>query len=138
MDHFLQDARYALRVLRKSPGFALAAVLALALGIGANSAVFSVVNGVLLRPLPFAEPERLVRIFGNFYGSGLERISVSVLEYRDYLELPQTLASVAAYDSADVTLTGQDAPERLRAITATAAATSPRRRRLRAVSGWCS
>jgi putative ABC transport system permease protein len=120
MDSFLQDARYALRVLRKSPGFALAAVLALALGIGANSAVFSVVNGVLLRPLPFTEPERLVRIFGNFRGIGLERIAVSTLEYKDYGELPRALSSVAAYTDADVTLTGQDVPERLRAITASA------------------
>jgi putative ABC transport system permease protein len=120
MDYFLQDARYALRVLRKSPGFALAAVLALALGIGANSAVFSVVNGVLLRPMPFAEPERLVRIFGNFHGIGLERISVSVLEYQDYRELPRTLASVAAFTNTNVTLTGQEVPERLRAIPATA------------------
>ena len=119
MDSFLQDARYALRVLRKSPGFALAAVLALALGIGANSAVFSVVNGVLLRPLPFAEPERLVRIFGNFRGNGLERISVSVPEYRDYRELPRALASVAAHVQVDVTLTGQDVPERLSALAAT-------------------
>jgi len=119
MDSFFQDARYALRVLRKSPGFALAAVLALALGIGANSAVFSVVNGVLLRPLPFAEPERLVRLFGNFRGNGLERISVSVPEYRDYRELPRALASVAAYVQVDVTLTGQDVPERLRALAAT-------------------
>ncbi|HEX8697281.1 MAG TPA: ABC transporter permease, partial [Myxococcaceae bacterium] len=119
MDRFLQDARYALRVLRKSPGFALAAVLALALGIGANSAVFSVVNGVLLRPLPFSEPDRLVRIFGNFRGIGLENISVSVPEYRDYRELPRALESVAAFTDVDVTLTGQDVPERLRAIAAT-------------------
>ncbi len=120
MEHFIQDARYALRVLRQSPGFALAAVLALALGIGANSAVFSVVNGVLLRPLPFAEPDRLVRIFGNFHGQGLERIPVSVPEYRDYREVPRVLGSVGASVNADVTLTGQDAPERLRAIVATA------------------
>ncbi len=119
MESFLQDARYALRVLRKSPGFALAAVLALALGIGANSAVFSVVNGVLLRPLPFAEPDRLVRIFGNFRGLGLEHIAVSTLEYRDYRELPRALENVAAYTDLDVTLTGQDVPERLRAIAAT-------------------
>lgn len=120
MDHFLQDTRYALRVLRKTPGFALAAVLALALGIGANSAVFSVVNGVLLRPLPFTEPEQLVRIYGNFRAAGLENISVSVPEYRDYRELPRTLSSVAAYDTVDVTLTGQDTPERLRGVMATA------------------
>lgn len=120
MDHFLQDARYALRVLRKSPGFALAAILALALGIGANSAVFSVVNGVLLRPMPFAEPERLVHLFGNFHGMGLERISVSVPEYRDYREVTRTLESVAAHIEADMTLTGQDAPERLRAVASSA------------------
>lgn len=120
MEHFSQDARYALRVLRKSPGFALAAVLALALGIGANSAVFSVVNGVLLRPLPFTEPDRLVRLFGNFRAHGLERISTSVLEYRDYREVPRVLSSVSAFADADVALTGQDVPERLRAILATA------------------
>jgi predicted permease len=120
MDHFLQDARYALRILRKSPGFALVAVLALALGIGANSAVFSVVNGVLLRPLPFAEPDRLVRIFGNFRAMGLERISTSVPEYQDYRQVPRVLTSVAAFTDADVTLTGQDVPERLRAIVGSA------------------
>ncbi|WP_224242588.1 ABC transporter permease [Hyalangium gracile] len=120
MDHLLQDARYALRLLRKTPGFALAAVLALALGIGANSAVFSVVNGVLLRPLPFAEPERLVRIFGNFPSLGLNNIPTSVLEFRDYQERPRTLESVGAYAVADITLTGQDVPERLRATLASA------------------
>jgi predicted permease len=120
MDHFLQDARYALRILRKSPGFALVAVLALALGIGANSAVFSVVNGVLLRPLPFAEPDRLVRIFGNFRAMGLERISTSVPEYQDYRQVPRVLTSVAAFTDTDVTLTGQDVPERLRAIVGSA------------------
>ncbi|WP_224361021.1 ABC transporter permease [Hyalangium versicolor] len=118
MDHLFQDARYALRLLRKTPGFALAAVLALALGIGANSAVFSVVNGVLLRPLPFSEPERLVRIFGNLPSIGLERIPASALEYRDFQERPRALSSVAAYVDNDVTLTGQDMPERLRAILA--------------------
>lgn len=120
MDHLLQDARYALRLLRKMPGFTLAAVLALALGIGANSAVFSVVNGVLLRPLPFSEPRQLVRLFGNLPGAGLEHISASVLEFRDYRERPRTLASVGAYADVDVTLTGQDMPERMRAIVSSA------------------
>jgi predicted permease len=120
MSSLMQDVRHAFRLMRQAPGFTLAVVLALALGIGANSAVFSVVNGVLLRPLPFAEPDRLVRIFGNFHANGLERIPVSVPEYLDYRELPKALGSIAAYDINDVTLTGQDTPERLSAVNATA------------------
>src|SRR5262245_52661825 len=62
-DEMIQDLRYGIRMLIRHPGFTLAAVLSLAIGIGANSAIFSVVNGVLLRPLPFQEPERLARIW---------------------------------------------------------------------------
>jgi putative ABC transport system permease protein len=120
METLLQDVRYALRTLAKSPGFTVVAVLALALGIGANSAVFSVVNGVLLQPPPFAEPERLVHVTGNFHSANLKDISVSVPEYRDYKTLPRAFASVAAYDINDVTLTGGDAPERLSVTSATA------------------
>ncbi len=120
METLLQDIRYALRTLGRSPGFTLVAVLALALGIGANSAVFSVVNGVLLEPPPFSEPDRLVHLWGNFQKANLKDISVSVPEYRDYRELPRAFASVAAYDVNDATLTGGDAPERLSVTTATA------------------
>ncbi|NTX58279.1 ABC transporter permease [Myxococcus sp. CA039A] len=120
METFIQDLRYALRTLGKSPGFTLVAVLALALGIGANSAVFSVVNGVLLRPPPFAEPERLVHVWGNYARSDLKDIWVSVPEYRDYLTMPKSFSSVGAYVESDITLTGGDVPERLTVMFSTA------------------
>ncbi|NVJ22623.1 ABC transporter permease [Myxococcus sp. AM011] len=120
METFLQDLRYALRTLGKSPGFTLVAVLALALGIGANSAVFSVVNGVLLRPPPFAEPDRLVHVWGNYLMADAKDIPVSVPEYLDYREMPKVFASVGAYVEDDVTLTGGDVPERLHMTLSTA------------------
>jgi hypothetical protein len=93
----LNDVRFALRTLRRSPVFAASAILALALGIGANTAVFSVVYAVLLKPLPFAEPERLVRLYEENSSQGIERGAVGIGTFADWRARTRTLESVAAY-----------------------------------------
>jgi predicted permease len=124
-DALTQDLHYAARALRRSPGFTAIAVLTLALGIGANTAIFSVVNGVLLRPLPYPEPDRLVRIYTAFRGSGTARYSMSQPEFMDYKSLTHVFENAAAYTGASLTLTGACGgsgtcePERVRGIAAT-------------------
>jgi predicted permease len=118
-DALKQDVRYALRTLRRNPAFTMIAVLTLALGIGANSAIFSVVNGVLLRPLPYHEPERLVRLFTAFRGSGEERYAMSQPEFMDYKGLTQVFENAAAFTGNTLTLTGVGEPQRVRGIAAT-------------------
>ncbi|MES2523447.1 MAG: ABC transporter permease [Gemmatimonadota bacterium] len=113
------DLRYALRALRRNPGFTAVAVLTLALGIGANTAIFSVVNGVLLRPLPYREPEQLVRLFTAFRVSGESRYSMSQPEFMDYKGLTHVFENAAAYNETGLTLTGNGEPERVRGIMAT-------------------
>src|SRR5438309_1209887 len=83
MDGLLQDVRYALRTLRKSPAFVTITVLTLALGIGANLAIFAVVNTVLLQPLPFRQPERIVRVFDDLGRAGAKNVGMSVPELYD-------------------------------------------------------
>ena len=97
MPELLQDVRYALRALRKSPGLAAAAILTLALGIGANSAIFSVVNGVLLKPLPYAQPERLVTVVSQFPTMGFDRFWISPPEYMELQERSRSYAAIGAY-----------------------------------------
>src|SRR5262245_57348018 len=111
-----QDLRFGARMLLKMPGFTLIAILTLALGIGANTAIFSLVNAVLLRPLPYAEPERLVWMWGNFSG-GTSRASVSPLDFLDYREQNRSFEQLGAFlsDGAFVNLTGGGEPKRLRA-----------------------
>ncbi|HEY7568155.1 MAG TPA: ABC transporter permease [Gemmatimonadaceae bacterium] len=118
-DALKQDARYALRTLRRNPAFTLIAVVTLSLGIGANSAIFSVVNGVLLRPLPYREPDRLVRLFTAFRGSGEERYAMSQPEFSDYKGLTQVFENAAAFTGTTLTLTGSGEPQRVSGMAAT-------------------
>jgi putative ABC transport system permease protein len=109
-----QDLRYAVRVLFKSKALTAVALVTLALGIGVNSAIFSVVNAIVLRPLPYPESERLMVIWGNLHKSGLEKTEISALEFRDFQQQCQAFEQIAAYSSQGLNLTGVDQPERLR------------------------
>src|SRR6266567_7162034 len=112
METLWQDVRYSLRVLGKNPGFAAIAILTLALGIGANTALFSVVNGVLLRPLPYPQPDRIVAISEKT--ANFERSSISYPNFLDWSRSNTTFSSIAAYRSDDFNMTGSGEPERVR------------------------
>jgi putative ABC transport system permease protein len=113
-----QDLRYGARMLMKQPGFTLIAVLTLSLGIGANTAIFSVVNAVLLRPLPYQQPERLVFMYDSLTGFGIAKAGLMEAEYLRLREQAQSLEQVALYTSTTLTLTGADEPERISSGTA--------------------
>jgi predicted permease len=113
-----QDIRYAARVLLKSPGFTAVAVLAVALGVGANTAIFSVVNAVLLKPLDYKEPSRLVLINHNYPKIDL-KASVSSPGYAYYRDNAKSFDAVAAFTGWNVNLTGEGEPERLQGMTVT-------------------
>ena len=108
-----QDLVYAVRHLRKHPGYLLVTVLTLALGIGANTAIFSVVNGVLLRPLPYPDPARLVFITSQFPGLGFDQFWVSAPEFLEFRERNQSFEDVGAYRAGAVNLGTQDQPRRV-------------------------
>src|SRR5262245_59291854 len=116
----LQDVRYAFRILWKSRGLTAIALLTLALGIGVNSAIFSVVNAVVLRPLPYSESERLMVIWGTLNKTGLKETEISALEFRDFQQQCQAFDQVAAYFTQGYNLTGVDQPERLRGASISA------------------
>ena len=108
-----QDLRYGLRTLRKSPGFTVVAVLALALGIGADSAIFSVVNTVLLRPLPYQDPDRLVMVWEDATKAGYPRNTPAPANYIDWREQNQVFEGMAAIANISFNLTGDGEPERI-------------------------
>jgi putative ABC transport system permease protein len=119
LDVFLQDLRYTFRTFAKTPVFALTALLTLALGTGVNTAIFSVVNAVVLRPLPFPQPERLVRIWEMNQKLNIQFFSTSVLNYLSFKEQAKSFEAIGSYGGANVNITGAREPERLAGGTLT-------------------
>ncbi|HEV2689372.1 MAG TPA: ABC transporter permease, partial [Bryobacteraceae bacterium] len=119
LEKLLQDLRYALRMMRRTPGFAAIVVATLALGIGANTAIFSVVDGVLLRPLPFAEPDRLVGVYSHFAPANMVHGTFSVADFLDLRAQVKSFDRFAAYAGRRWTLTGVDQPEVLTGLGVT-------------------
>jgi predicted permease len=117
-DDFLQDLRYAARALRRSPGFAAVIILTLALSIGANSAIFSVINGVLIRSLPYANSGRLVRLF--LHNRDYPHFPMNPYDFRDFRARNHSFESLAAYTRADMQISGQGEAEKLNAFAVTA------------------
>ena len=113
MEALLQDVRYGLRMLVKKPTFTIVAVLTLALGVGANTAIFSIVNAVLLRSLPFPDPDRLVRIYFNNPGVGLRGVRFSVPEFDDLRTQTDVFEDVSVIVLGPTNLTGAKQPEHL-------------------------
>jgi putative ABC transport system permease protein len=108
-----QNLRYAVRMLRRSPGFTAVAILTLALGIGANVATFTVVHAVLLNPLPFAHPEQLVRVYDDLRGSNSADVGMSVPEFWDLRDKAGVFQEISAAWPVDANLTGGDRPDRV-------------------------
>ena len=104
MDFLVHDIRFALRSVRSNPGFSIVAVLTLALGIGATTAIFSVVNTVLLRPLPYAEPDQLIRVWSSNREGGVERDMVSAPDLRDFVDASQAIEDMVSYIEYDTTM----------------------------------
>jgi putative ABC transport system permease protein len=115
-----QDLRFGVRMMRKNPGFTLVAVLTLALGIGANTAIFSLVNAVLLRPLPYSDPDRLVVMVKSYPQKGLDSWGLSQADFAMYRDQNHVFERMAAYTSTGFNLTDVGEPERIRGASVTA------------------
>ena len=116
----LKDIRLSLRQLIKQPAFTAIAVLTIALAIGATTAVLSLVNGLLVRPLPYQEPQQLVLLLQHFKSQNLERIPVSPPEFKDYETRARSFEKLGAFGYTDFNLAGEDRPERIAGATVTA------------------
>jgi predicted permease len=119
-DEMFQDLRFGVRMLLKQPGFTLVALLTLALGIGANTAVFSVANTVLLRPLPYQKPDELVMVWETAPKLGFPRNDVAPANFLDWREQNDVFAQLAAFGSTSVSLTGRGEPERIEGVRVSA------------------
>jgi predicted permease len=115
----LHQLVYVFRRLRRSPAFTLAAVLTIAIGLGANSAIFSVVNGILLKPLPYPEPEALVAVWQTAPGFKAGKLHLSPADYFTFREHNRSFDSIGIWNSATVTVTGKGAPEQVRSTYVT-------------------
>jgi len=124
LENFSRDLRLGIRMLGKNPGFTLVAVITLALGIGANTAVFSLVNAVLIRRLPYKDPEQLVLLTETLPQLGANEVGVAAGEYLDYRDQNRCFSQTAAYETAGFNLTGDGIPLRVQAARVSASAFS--------------
>jgi predicted permease len=117
LDNLRQDLRHTVRSLLRAPAFAVITILTLALGIGANTAIFSIVNGVILRPLGYPKPEQLMYLTTQFPAFGFDQFWVSPPEYLEFREINQSFAAVGAFTTGEVNLTAGDRPLRVRSAS---------------------
>src|SRR5437868_13249157 len=115
----MRDLKYTLRRLARTPVFTLATMMTLALGIGANTAIFSVINSVLLKPLPFPEPDRLVGVWQTAPGVNIKDLNVSAGDYFTYREENTTFEDVGLWDGCAASVTGLAEPERVDCLAVT-------------------
>src|SRR5882762_3028123 len=120
MDSFLKDIRYGIRGLAKRPVLTIIAIVTLAIGIGANSAIISTINALLLKPLPFPDPERIVALWEKVPSRGVERNEVAVANYLDWNAQSQAFEHLGFYRWWSTNLTGSDSPERVQGFLVTA------------------
>src|SRR5215813_8624231 len=116
----VQDFRFAIRLIRKNPGFSLVAILTLALAVGASTAIFSAIDALILHPLPYRNPEQLVSLNETLKKFNLIRIPVSPLEYRDLRDMSKSFSHVGADSTGAFTLTGRGAAESVPGVQVTA------------------